>query len=640
MPSVKLKSRTLPLRLLLLVSLCFSLAGCGTGVIRTDPTSPSTPTSPTPPPPSGYSGASFTGKVMAAIQPIASATVQLYTVGTAGNGSTATSLLSTMLTTDATGAFTVPTYQCPAGSSLVYLVARGGKVGTGSTNPAVALLAPIGACNTISTSTQIVVNEATTVAAAWALAPFMSAGGNIGASSTNTLGLNNAFATAASLVDPVAGTSPGAAFPANGQSPAAKIDTLANVVNACVVAVASNGCTQLFTATTQGSSTPSDTLDAVYSLVRNPGKNVATLFGLSSASSAYKPVLSTAPADWTLSITFTGAAMNEPTGIGVDSKGNIWVSNYFGVLSEFSPMGKPVFDSGITGYGLQSSYGLAIDSQDNIWVPNEDSPKAVNNRLGSVTLLNSSGQPISGQTGFSQGGLNYPIAVAIDTNATAWVIDFGNSHVTLLSSSGSPLSGTSGYAGPLGGDSLAFPVAVAIDSNHNGWVANQGVDYITRITPDGKQFNNVHCCDSPDGLAIDQKGFIWASNYYGNSISQISSTSNAVISSGYQGGGLAQPVGLAIDGAGNVWVANFRGLSATVSPALSAFSGASSSSPGQPLSPSAGWGADAGMLQCFGIAVDASGSVWLTNMGNNSITKFVGIATPVKTPVVGTPQTP
>jgi streptogramin lyase len=578
---------------------------------------------------------------MAATQPIASATVQLYTVGTSGNGSAATSLLSSILTTDATGAFTIPaSYQCPSASSLVYLVARGGKVGTGSTNSAIGLMTPIGACNTISASTQAIVNEATTVAAAWALAPFMAAGGNIGASSTNTLGLNSAFATAASLVDPVAGTSPGTAFPANGQSPAAKINTLANVLNACVIAVASNGCTQLFTATTVGSFAPSDTLDAAYEAVRNPGKNVATLFGLSSASSAYKPVLSSAPADWTMNITFTGAAMNEPTGIGADSKGNIWVSNYFGVLSEFSPIGKPIFDSGITGYGLQSSYGLAIDAQDNIWVPNEDSPKAVNNKLGSVTVLNSSGQPVSGQTGFSQGGLNYPIAVAIDTNATAWVVDFGNSHVTLLSSSGNPLSGTSGYAGPLGGDSLAFPVAVVVDSSHNGWVANQGVDYITRITPDGKQFTNVHCCDSPDGLAVDQQGYIWASNYYGNSISQISSSTNTVVSPGYQGGGLSQPVGLAIDGAGNVWVANFRGLSATVSPALSEFSGASSNSPGQALSPSTGWGADAGMLQSFGIAVDASGSVWLTNLGNNSITKFVGIATPVKTPVVGTPQAP
>jgi len=179
-----------------------------------------------------------------------------------------------------------------------------------------------------------------------------------------------------------------------------------------------------------------------------------------------------------------------------------------------------------------------------------------------------------------------------------------------------------------------------VDGNHNGWVANQGVDYITRVTPDGKQFTNVHCCDSPDGLAIDQLGYIWASNYYGNSISQISSATNAVISPGYQGGGLAQPVGLAIDGAGNVWVANFRGLSATISPSLSEFSGASSSSPGQALSPSTGWGPDAAMLQCFGITIDASGSVWLTNLGNNTITKFVGIATPVKTPVIGTPQLP
>ncbi len=35
----------------------------------------------------------------------------------------------------------------------------------------------------------------------------------------------------------------------------------------------------------------------------------------------------------------------------------------------------------------------------------------------------------------------------------------------------------------------------------------------------------------------------------------------------------------------------------------------------------------------FGVALDASGNVWVTNEGNSSLTELVGIGTPVLTPI-------
>ena len=72
------------------------------------------------------------------------------------------------------------------------------RLGVCPANNAIALLAVLGGCNQIAS--QIVVNEATSVAATYALAPFLSAGGNIGASSTNSVGLQNAVAIASALV--------------------------------------------------------------------------------------------------------------------------------------------------------------------------------------------------------------------------------------------------------------------------------------------------------------------------------------------------------------------------------------------------------------------------------------------------------
>ena len=322
--------------------------------------------------------------------------------------------------------------------------------------------------------------------------------------------------------------------------------------------------------------------------------------------------------------------MSAPSSLGVDASGNIWVANYFNVASKFSPIGKPIFANGITGNGLNDSYGLAIDASNNVWIPNEESPFTVNSGLGSVTQLNSAGQPLSGTTGYSAGGLNYPIAIAIDTTSTAWVVDYGNSHLTQLNSSGQPLSGATGYTTPL----FSFPVAVAVDASHNAWIANQSDVTITRVSPDGKTFSNVSCCNGASGLAIDQTGNVWVANYYGDSVSQITTSGN-VVSYGYTAGGsINHPQGLAIDGNGNVWVANFRrGY-------LSAIAGATASTPGQALSPATGFAPDANLLEAYAIVVDASGNLWTSNFGSDTITQFVGLAAPVKTPLIGPPQAP
>ena len=161
----------------------------------------------------------------------------------------------------------------------------------------------------------------------------------------------------------------------------------------------------------------------------------------------------------------------------------------------------------------------------------------------------------------------------------------------------------------------------------------QAMTTVTRVSPDGKQFTNYSCCNGPTGLAIDQGGNVWVANYFGNSISELSS-SGAVLSSGYTGGGLTNPQGIAIDGSGNVWVASVLG------PSITKLAGATSNSPGQILSPAAGFAPDASLLKAYAVAIDPSGNLWVTSSGNDSLTEFVGLAAPVKTPLLGPPQTP
>jgi hypothetical protein len=583
--------------------------------------------------PASNPGVGFTGRAKAGTQPIVGATVQLYAAGTSGNGSAGTLLLTNTLLTDAAGAFSVPAgYACPAASSQLYIVVRGGNIGAGAANPAITLAAPVGACNQLASGSQFVINEVTTAATAYGLAQFLSPGGNIGATATNTTGLSNAVATVSVLANLTTGTSPGAALPQNASPPTAKINSLANLLNTCTTATSSAGCTPLFSATTpSGGSAPGNTLDAALNLVRNPGSNVATLYTQSNASTAFTPALTTAPSDWTMFINYTGGGMNSPTGVAVDTTGNVWVSSFNSAASEFSPTGSPVFPNGITSGGLFESFGLAIDAQNNVWIPNEQTPLSVNTGLGSVTVLSATGQVISDATGFSSGGIAYPIAIAIDNNATAWVVDNYDAKVTLLSSTGQPLSGTNGYTWP----QLAFADAVAIDANHNGWVASSEDNSLTKVSPDGTKFTTYACCNWPAGIAIDQRGFLWVANYMGDSISQLAGD-GTVISSGYSDGkaSISHPQGIAIDGSGHVWITNILGTSITE------LAGSAANSPGQILSPTAGWAKDAGLNNGFAVAIDASGNLWVVNHATNILTEIVGLATPVKTPQLGPVQSP
>ena len=92
-------------------------------------------------------------------------------------------------------------------------------------------------------------------------------------------------------------------------------------------------------------------------------------------------------------------------------------------------------------------------------------------------------------------------------------------------------------------------------------------------------------------------------------------------STGFTGGGLSGPYGIAVDAAGNVWVANYGGSS------LIEFNSSGTAISGYY------YGYYVGGLP-YGIALDAAGNVWVANYGGNSISEFIGLAKPVRTPLV------
>lgn len=179
-------------------------------------------------------GVALQGKVHGGQQPVSGATIQLYAAGAAGYGSAATPLIGATVKTDANGNFTITSsYTCPTASTNVYITSTGGNPGLASANANIVLMAALGRCGALSASTFISINEVTTVGAVWALAPFLSGPANVGTSAANAAGLNDAFDNAALLVNTSTGAAPGNAG-AGVTVPAAELNTLANILAACV----------------------------------------------------------------------------------------------------------------------------------------------------------------------------------------------------------------------------------------------------------------------------------------------------------------------------------------------------------------------------------------------------------------------
>jgi streptogramin lyase len=604
-----------------LLAAMLPLGACGGGSAGTSTNNP-------PPPPS--SGLSLNGTVKAGLTAVSGSLVQLYAASNSGYGAQGTPLLVTPATTDASGKFTF-NYTCPTASALLYLVATGGNPGlaAGTNNSALAMMTTLGSCGSLASATMISVNELTTVAAVFSLAQFIGPGASIGTSATNAQGLINASGTFQNLINITTGATPGPSLPAGATFSTATLNTLANILESCTAAA--GPCTALLSAASvAGGSTPTNTIDAILAIALHPSLNPSALYALTTSNPPFQPVLSQAPNDWMLSINFTGGGLHGPSALAIDQNGNVWIADYFGAVTELSPQGQALSPaSGFTGGGLNECYGLTIDNNGNVWVTNEQSAGSVNSGLGSLTELSSAGQILSGAHGFSGGGIDFPVAAASDANGNIWISNYGSSSASLLANSGAPVSGSNGY----GNGQLNFPVAIAVDGNGNAWLANQSANTITRINADGTQATSFSCCSAASGLAIDRYGNTWATNFLSDSVSEVSST-GAVLSNGYTGGCLLRPQGIAIDGKGNVWVANYHGNSITE------LEGTDGVTPGTQASPATGYGLAAGLSLPFALAVDGSGNLWVSSFASNTVTEYVGVAAPVKTPLLGVPKQP
>jgi sugar lactone lactonase YvrE len=633
------------------------------------------PSSPTP-----AAGLGFRGAVHGGQAPIVGSAIYMFAASTSGYGTPNQSLLKTTATgvltdgsglgyvrTDGSGTFTITSdYTCPA-NDLVYLVAVGGNPGVTGTvnNVAIREVVAVSACSALTPSSYLEINEVTTVAAMVALAPFTDAlVSSIATSATNVAGLQVAFKTANNLVDPSTGTANAKTPSGLGAIPVSEIYSLADILVSCVNSTGVGGnCGTLFTATTSGAFVPTDTAEAMHQIAVHPGQNVATLFGLIGSTPPFTPTVQpvvnpltgsqqNAPTDWTVAISYTTTSLpNNPFSelnyLVLDSKSNVWAvaaGSPTGYALQLSPTGDLNYNLADERLFVNNyNQVLAVDLDDSVWF--DENSYAV----GKITK---SGAFVCAESGYiycdmpglgtaSANGDTAPyflrgyggVAIHPATN-DVWVGSSSNeaSAMVELDTNG---AGIATYTK----GSIINPTSVAVDTKGNIWFPSQkgppspGGTVITAIDQSGNLLPGSPFSggglNGPIAIAFDKDGNAWVANQPGDSLSVFDASGTPVTGSPFKNGGVKNPGAIAVDGDNHVWVANFY---ETVG--VAEYDAATRT----PISPATsfygGYYTGSEQTEIGAVAVDASGNVWLSSWGTQSVNELVGAGAPTVQPIV------
>jgi hypothetical protein len=643
--------------ILFALSLPVLLTGCALG-----PTAPSTSESALP----------ITGNVHGGQQPVSGAHVYLFAANTTGYGSASVSLLTSVpnsttsdsngnyyVTTSANGGFAITgDYTCTLGQQ-VYLYAQGGDPGAGS-NSSAGFLAVLGNCPGGSFATQtpfVTMNEITTIASAYALSGFAtdpvhvaddeSVGTNPNAALAKT-GMANAFANASNLASVSSGVALSTTPAGNGIVPQATIDTLADILAACINSTGAltgptspTPCYALLNNALSGGTSgtiPADTAAAAINIAHNPSLNIPALYALSSGKPPFAPALATAPSDFTLALTFTGSRTGPAStngyfsggALAIDSFGNVFTNGgnpgtYSGstAISKLSPLGADLSTpTTFLGASTDLPTSLALDSSNNIWV--------VNTLQGYVNLAKYSndGQDLSG-TGFTGGGFNAayasgPSDLTFDPSGDPLV--YFDNVLTLFTPSGGLYSPAPAYP--------SFSSNVAYNGLGDLWYAS-GENDLSELLPTGTASTGSPFTGGGLNygsiLAIGQANSIFVAND-NNTLSIFDSTGVPITSSAIPEPVQNQAYTIALDGANTAFIAsNIIDPSSIERIATSGSTVVSSTTYGQSI-----------LHYAFtNVAVDGSGNVWIGDLYEDNypdippqrIVEFVGLATPVVTPL-------
>ena len=370
------------------------------------------------------------------------------------------------------------------------------------------------------------------------------------------------------------------------------------------------------------------------------------------------------------------AQLGYALGLAVDAGGNLFIADYGnnvirkvsgGIITTVAgngtaPRNYPVLDqSDYNGDGIPATSaalgkpsGVAVDASGNLFIAD-----TVNQRIRKVSggiITTAAGNGIAGYNGdnlaATSAGLNYPTGVAVDASGNLYIVDSNNNRIRMVSGGIITTVAGNGAAG-YNGDNIAAtsaacnPTDVAVDFSGNLFIADQGNQRIRKvsggiittvagngtayyngdnITAVGAELNN------PSGVAVDGNGNLFIADTYNYRIRKVSGgiiTTVAGNGEGYFYGDnvaassaeLGSPTSVAVDANGNLFIADsvnnrIREVSGGIITTV-----AGNGTPGYADNVAA-----TGPVLNYprGVAVDASGNLFIADGNNGRIRKVSG----------------
>ena len=158
---------------------------------------------------------------------------------------------------------------------------------------------------------------------------------------------------------------------------------------------------------------------------------------------------------------------------------------------------------------------------------------------------------------------------------------------------------------------IGFPVAIQIDNSGKLWIANIISQTINRFSLQGNfEFRFGGNLSLPSGIAFDNAGNIWVSDRLHHKIKKFDSSGNLLFEFGTKGsnyGEIDRPIGIGINGE-KIYVADSRNKRISIFDTTGNFIGVI--------------GDSAGLLLPFGLVLDSSGCLFVSDFLGNQVLEF------------------
>ena len=333
-----------------------------------------------------------------------------------------------------------------------------------------------------------------------------------------------------------------------------------------------------------------------------------------------------------------------PAFVAIDASGNIYVTNRCnGTITIYakgsSGDAAPIAiiggsNTGLTGTGGIALRGIALDSSGNIYVVNGESVF--------VYAAGSNGNvaPIATISGGNT-GLTGPTGIALDSRGNIYVADqaFGRPHVGAVLVYAAGANGNVAPVATISGSytDLEYPYGIALDSSGDIYVADNTYGLVLIYPPLGSSTGLLNegpltiggsnsGMTAPTGIALDSSGNIYVTS--GSVVFVFPSPFASCYPERECGGneapiatisgsntGLSGPDGITLDSSGNIYVADSGDSSVTVYPPLASLFTQPDYPDETPIA-AISTTMTTGLEEPTGIALDYSGNIYVTDLGN------------------------